>query len=86
VATNIRDNLVFEQPHLGNPDDSKLHSPMLHVKKSKKSKVDVSLALVPHSGCIFAPGFDKSEWEIMYQLFVSEGIYDTSEGVDRESA
>jgi hypothetical protein len=29
---------------------------------------------MPHSGSLSAIDFDKSEWEIMYPLFVEEGL------------
>jgi hypothetical protein len=50
-------------------------------KRSKKVKVDVDRALAasaPHNGSLSTAVFDKSEWEIMYPLFVAEGVVDPS--------
>jgi hypothetical protein len=50
-------------------------------KRSKKAKVDVDRALAaaaPHNGSLSTAVFDKSEWEIMYPLFVAEGVVDPS--------
>jgi hypothetical protein len=49
-------------------------------------KIDVSHALVllsPCGGLISAADFDRSEWEIVYPLFVAEGLVDPSDHVDR---
>jgi hypothetical protein len=53
-------------------------------KKSKKMKVDAKRALVtpiPRGGSLSAADFDRSEWEIMYPLFVEEGLIDPSKHV-----
>jgi hypothetical protein len=58
-------------------------------RKSKKTKIDVELALValkPRGGSLSAADFDKSEWEIMYHLFLEEGLVDPSECVNRKNA
>jgi hypothetical protein len=58
-------------------------------QRSKKVKVDIERALeipVPHVGQLSTADFDRSEWEIMYPLFVVEGLVDPSERVNRGSA
>jgi hypothetical protein len=58
-------------------------------RKSKKTKIDAERALVaptPRGGSLFAADFDKSEWEIMYPLFVKEGLVVPSECVNRKNA
>jgi hypothetical protein len=55
-------------------------------KRSKTAKVDVERALempAPRSGSLSTADFDRSEWEIMYPLFVAEGLVDPSECVNR---
>jgi hypothetical protein len=50
-------------------------------KRSKKTKVDIDRALAmpaTHDGSVSAAGFSMSEWEIMYPLFVVEGLVVTS--------
>jgi hypothetical protein len=50
-------------------------------------KIDAGCALVapmPHGGSLSAADFNKSEWEIMYPLFVEEGLVDPSECVNRK--
>jgi hypothetical protein len=52
-------------------------------------KVDTERALVaptPHGGSLSVADFDRSKWEIMYPLFVVEGLIDPSECVNREDA
>jgi hypothetical protein len=53
-------------------------------RKSKKMKVDAECAfatLVSRGGSLCAADFDKSAWEIMYPLFVEEGLVAPSECV-----
>jgi hypothetical protein len=38
------------------------------------------------SGALSAVDFDKYEWEIMYPLFVEEGLIDLSECVNMKDA
>jgi hypothetical protein len=57
-----------------------------HVPESEKSKIDATQALAPHSDSTSIADFDKSKWEILYPLFVSEGIIDPSKGVNRKHA
>jgi hypothetical protein len=48
-------------------------------KRSKKMKVDVDYALAestPYSGSVSTADFNKSEWKIMYPLFMAEGLID----------
>jgi hypothetical protein len=48
-------------------------------------KVDAERALaasIPHGGSLSAADFDTSEWEILYPLFVEEGLVDPSECVN----
>jgi hypothetical protein len=55
-------------------------------KRSKKVKVDVDRALAasaPRDDLLSTADFDKSEWEIMYHLFVAEGLIDPSTRVIR---
>jgi hypothetical protein len=50
-------------------------------------KVDAKRALVtpiPRGGSLSAADFDRSEWEIMYPLFVEEGLVDPSKHVSRK--
>jgi hypothetical protein len=57
-------------------------------KRSKEAKVDVNRALgapTPRDGSLLATDFDKSEWEIMYPLFVAEGLIDPSVHVNRRN-
>jgi hypothetical protein len=57
-------------------------------KRSKKAKVDVECALEMPAPCgdsLSIADFDRSEWEIMYPLFVAEGLVDPSEHVNRGS-
>jgi hypothetical protein len=44
------------------------------------------VAPTPRGGSLFAADFDKSEWEIMYPLFVEEGLVVPSECVNRKNA
>jgi hypothetical protein len=49
-------------------------------------KVDVNRALgapVPRDGSLSTVDFDKFEWEIVYPLFVAEGLVDPSMRVNR---
>jgi hypothetical protein len=58
-------------------------------RKSKRTKVDIDRALVafvPRDGSVSAVNFDKSEWEIMYPLFVAECLVDPCERVNRKDA
>jgi hypothetical protein len=58
-------------------------------KKSKKTKVDIDRALATTTvlkGQMSAADFARSEWEIMYPLFVAEGLIDTSARVNRKDA
>jgi hypothetical protein len=55
-------------------------------KRSKKAKIDVERALempAPRGGSLSIADFDRSVWEIMYPLFVAEGLVDPSEHVNR---
>jgi hypothetical protein len=48
-------------------------------RKSKKIYVDVEHTLaapIPHGGSLSATNFDRSEWEIMYHLFVEDDLCD----------
>jgi hypothetical protein len=57
-------------------------------KRSKKVKVDVERTLemlTPCGSSLSTADFDRSEWEIMYLLFVAEGLIDPSEHVNRGS-
>jgi hypothetical protein len=57
------------------------------LRKSNKTKIDAERALAvrtPHGGSLWASYFDRSEWEIMYPLFVMEGLIDPSERVSRK--
>jgi hypothetical protein len=50
-------------------------------------KIDVERALLapePRGGSLFVADFDKPEWEIMYPLFVKEGLVGPSECVNRK--
>jgi hypothetical protein len=50
-------------------------------------KVDIGHTLaapVDHHGPLLVVGFARSEWEIMYPLFVAEGLIDTSTRVNRK--
>jgi hypothetical protein len=50
-------------------------------------KIDAEHALAaptPRGGSLFAIDFDKSEWEIMFRLFVEESVVSLSEGVNRK--
>jgi hypothetical protein len=52
-------------------------------------KIGIECALAaptPCGGSLSATDFDKFEWEILYPLFVMEGIIDPSEGVNRKYA
>jgi hypothetical protein len=51
-------------------------------------KVDVNRALgapVPRDGSLSTVDFDKFEWEIVYPLFVAEGLVDPSMRVNRRN-
>jgi hypothetical protein len=57
-------------------------------KRSKKMKVDVNRALgapAPRDGSLSTTDFDKFEWEIVYPLFVAEGLVDPSMRVNRKN-
>jgi hypothetical protein len=57
--------------------------------KSKKMNIDVERALAAppsYGGLLFTANFDKSEWEIMYPLFVEEGLVDSFVRVNRKDA
>jgi hypothetical protein len=52
-------------------------------------KIDAERALAAPSsrgGSLSATNFDKSEWEIMYPLFVEEGLIDSSESLNGKDA
>jgi hypothetical protein len=52
-------------------------------------KVDAKRALVtpiPLSGSLSTTDFDRSKWEIMYSLFVEEGLIEPSKCVSRKDA
>jgi hypothetical protein len=54
-------------------------------KKSKKTKINVEHALALPTPCgssLLPADFDRSEWEIMYPLFVAEGLVDPFEHVN----
>jgi hypothetical protein len=56
-------------------------------RRSKKAEIDTRHGLVKpmlRGGSLCATDFDKSEWEIMYPLFVEEGLVDPSECVNRK--
>jgi hypothetical protein len=56
-------------------------------RKSWKTKIDAKRALVTptlRGGSLSVADFDKSEWEIMYPLFVEEGLVGPSECVNRK--
>jgi hypothetical protein len=51
-------------------------------------KIDAECTLVvptPRGGLLSTADFDKSEWEIMYPLFVEEGLVGPSERVNRNT-
>jgi hypothetical protein len=55
-------------------------------RKSKKMKTDTGHPLVvptPCGGSLSAADFDRSEWEIMYPLFVEGGLINPSKHVNR---
>jgi hypothetical protein len=57
--------------------------------KSKKTKIDAERALAASTsrgGSLSAADFDKSEWEMMYPLFIEEGLVDSSERVNGKDA
>jgi hypothetical protein len=57
--------------------------------KSKKTKIDAERALAAPTSCggsLSAADFDKSEWEIMYPLFVEDGLVDSSEHLNEKDA
>jgi hypothetical protein len=57
-------------------------------KRSKKAKVYVDRALAastPCSGSLLTADFAKSEWEIMYPLFMAEGLIDSPACVIRQN-
>jgi hypothetical protein len=65
------------------PPTHELHSQLT------STTVDVERALdmpTSHSSSLSAIDFDRSEWEIMYPLFVAEGLVDPFEHVDRGSS
>jgi hypothetical protein len=50
-------------------------------------KIDAERALAvptPHGGSLSVVNFDKSKWEIIYPLFVEEGLIDPSDRVNRK--
>jgi hypothetical protein len=52
-------------------------------------KIDAKGALVTptsHDGSLSTANFDKFEWEIMYPLFVEDGLVDSFERVNRKDA
>jgi hypothetical protein len=58
-------------------------------RKLKKMKIDAKGALVTptsHDGSLSTANFDKFEWEIMYPLFVEDGLVDSFERVNRKDA
>jgi hypothetical protein len=58
-------------------------------RKSKNTKVDTERALAAPTPCgvsLSTTDFDRSDWEIMYPLFVTEGLIDPSERVRRIDA
>jgi hypothetical protein len=58
-------------------------------RKSKKMKIAAEHALpmpIPCCGSLSTTDFNRSEWEIMYLLFVEEGLIDPSECVSRKGA
>jgi hypothetical protein len=58
-------------------------------RKSKKTKIDAEhalAALTPRGGSVSTADFNKSELEIMYPLFVEEGLVDPSKRVNRKNA
>jgi hypothetical protein len=57
-------------------------------RRSKRARINVERALeapAPHSGMLSTANFDQSEWEIMYPMFVEEGLTDPSEYVNRRN-
>jgi hypothetical protein len=58
-------------------------------RKSKKTKIDAERALAAptlRGGLLSTTDFDKYEWEIVYPLFVEEGLVSPSECVHRKDA
>jgi hypothetical protein len=58
-------------------------------QKFEKMKVDAERTLaapIPRGSSLSVADFDRSEWEIMYPLFVEEGLVDPSERVSRKDA
>jgi hypothetical protein len=50
-------------------------------------KIDIDRALAApaaRDGSLSAAGFDRSKWEIMYPLFVAEGLIDTYARVNQK--
>jgi hypothetical protein len=73
----LLESIVNVQSHRRNLNNRKLHWLMLHGG-------DRALVLLsPCGGLISAADFDRSEWEIVYPLFVAEGLVDPSDHVDR---
>jgi hypothetical protein len=61
----------------------------LLVLRRENGKVDAERALVtpiPLSGSLSTTDFDRSKWEIMYSLFVEEGLIEPSKCVSRKDA
>jgi hypothetical protein len=70
----------------GKPNGVKLCHLTLYRKDLGGTKVDIDHVLaVPtaRDGSLSTAGFDRSEWEIMYPLFVAEGLIDTFAHVSR---
>jgi hypothetical protein len=72
-----------------NPRQQKTALPNAPRTKSRKTKIDVDRALAApmlRGGSLSAADFDKSKWEIMYPLFVEEGLVGPFESVNRKDA
>jgi hypothetical protein len=72
-----------------NPQRQKTALANFPQRKFKKMMIDAERALATptlRGGSLSASDFDKSEWEIMYPLFIEEGLVGRSECVNRKDA
>jgi hypothetical protein len=56
--------------------------------RKSKTKIDAECTLAvptPHGGSLSTADFDKSEWKIMYPLFIEEGLIGPSECVNKKT-
>jgi hypothetical protein len=67
----------------GDPPARELRSQVASMTINAERALEMPM---PRGGSLSATGFDKSEWEIMYPLFVVEGPIDPSERVNRGSS